>query len=233
MNDETAPAPTENVWIVVPAYNESTRIKAAIADLCGKGFQVVVVDDGSRDGTSQSASDLPVWILKHPFNCGQGAAIRTGIEFALSKGATHLVTFDADGQHDCDDVKRLLEPVLSHRVDVALGTRFKGTQQSVPMARRILLWAAVLFTRMTTGLSLTDSHNGFRAFSRRAAETIRIQQPRMAHASEILDQIAQHQLSFEEVSVTVHYTSETLEKGQSTWDALRIGGQLILGRFVR
>ena len=102
----------------------------------------------------------------------------------------------------------------------------------MPWSRRLLLKAAIVFTRLTTGLSLTDSHNGFRAFSRHAATTINIQQSRMAHASEILDQIARHDLRFEEVPITVRYTAETLEKGQSTWDAVRISGQLILDRFV-
>lgn len=206
----------------------------ALAPICRRErFTVVVVDDGSSDDTFQVAKQLPLWLLRHPFNCGQGASLRTGIEFALRNGADHVVTFDADGQHDADEIDRLLEPILSGRADVALGTRFAGTKQSIPFRRRLLLKAAVIFTRLTTGLSLTDSHNGFRAFSRLAAERIRIQQPRMAHASEILDQVSRHQLRYEEVPVTIRYTAETLEKGQSAWDALRIGSQLILHRFVR
>jgi len=151
----------------------------------------------------------------------------------MSKGAECLVTFDGDGQHDARQIERLIEPIRAGRCEVVLGTRFKGETIAMPFQRKCLLAAAVWFTRMTTGLRLTDSHNGFRVFSRKAAQTIELKQPRMAHASEILDQIARKGLPYEEVPVTIRYTAATLEKGQSTFDAARIGGDLMLGRFVK
>jgi len=192
---------------------------------------IVVVDDGSSDATFDIARTFPVWVLRHPINCGQGAALQTGIDFALSQGAHAIVTFDADGQHDPNEIPRMLEPVLSGKADIALGSRFLERTTNVPWTRRLLLRAAILFTRLTNGLKLTDTHNGFRVFSRRAAETIRIRQPQMAHASEILDQIAKYRLSYVEVPVTIRYTAETLAKGQSSWDAFQITGHLLAGRF--
>ena len=222
------------VWIVVPAYNEAPRIRAALSQLIQASVgNIVVIDDGSKDNTADIVSGLPVWLLRHPFNCGQGAALQTGIEFALQRNADILVTFDSDGQHSADELHRVIDPIRSGRCDVTLGTRFSGSTSHIPIFRKLLLKAAVVFTRLTTGLEITDSHNGLRALSRKAAESIKIRQPRMAHASEILDQIAIHQLRYEEVPVTISYTTETLAKGQSSWDALRIGGQLILDRFVK
>ncbi|WP_404310029.1 glycosyltransferase family 2 protein [Neorhodopirellula lusitana] len=234
----TAPASTS--WIVIAAYNEGERLGLTLTKLfhslrkCSEGtFQVVVVDDGSRDNTHSVAQQHPVWVLQHPLNCGQGAALRTGIEFALGHGADFIVTFDGDGQHEANEIECLLEPVRSGRADLALGSRFQGQVENMPLQRRCLLKAAVVFTRLTTGLQLTDAHNGFRAMNRHAAESIEIKQPRMAHASEILDQISRKRLRYEEVPVTIRYTEATLGKGQSTFDAARIGGDLMLGRFVK
>ena len=220
------------IWIVIAAYNESNRLATTLKSI-GNHAWIVVVDDGSRDDTFKVACSFPVWVLRHSINCGQGAALQTGIDFALSQGADAVITFDADGQHDPADLPQMLQPVLSGQADVALGSRFLGRTANAPWTRRVLLQAAILFTRMTNGLKLTDTHNGFRAFSRRAAQTIRIRQPRMAHASEILDQIAKHRLSYVEVPVTIRYTAETMAKGQSSWDAFRITGHLLAGRFWR
>ncbi len=224
----------EQIWVVIAAYNEASRLGQTLQELVSIGkYRVVVVDDGSIDHTAKVAGCFPVWLLRHPVNCGQGAALRTGIEFALSCGAEFVVTFDADGQHDASEIERLYRELVKHRVDVVLGSRFLGKACGIPLLRRGLLQAAVKFTRLTTGLKLTDAHNGFRVLTRRAAETICIEQNRMAHASEILEQIARFRLPYIEAPVTIRYTPETLRKGQSTWDAIRISGQLIMGRFVK
>jgi glycosyltransferase involved in cell wall biosynthesis len=223
------------IWIVIAAYNEAKHLANTLQMLINSvaevSVSIVVVDDGSIDATFDMARTFPVWVLRHPINCGQGAALQTGIDFALSQGAQAIVTFDADGQHDSNEIPRMLEPVLSGKADIALGSRFLERTTNVPWTRRLLLRAAILFTRLTNGLKLTDTHNGFRVFSRRAAETIRIRQPQMAHASEILDQIAKYRLSYVEVPVTIRYTAETLAKGQSSWDAFQITGHLLAGRF--
>jgi len=219
-----------STWIVIAAYNEGSRLAMTLKSITGQA-SIVVVDDGSSDDTFEVARSFPIWVLRHPINCGQGAALQTGIDFALAHGAEAIVTFDADGQHDPADLPNMLTPVLSGEADVVLGSRFLGSTQSMPWSRRLLLKLAILFTRLTNGLRLTDTHNGFRVFSRKAAQQIRIRQPRMAHASEILDQIAKHQLRYVEVPVTVRYHASTLAKGQSSWDAFRITGHLLAGRM--
>ena len=173
------------------------------------------------------------WVARHVINCGQGAALQTGIDFALRHGAKVIVTFDADGQHSYDEIPNVIAPVEAGEADVALGSRFLGKTIDMPKMRKWVLKAGILFTRVVSRIKVTDVHNGFRAFSRDAAQRIRITQNRMAHASEILDQIRNAGLRFKEVPVTIRYSAETMAKGQSSWNAVRIAFQLLLGRFVR
>jgi glycosyltransferase involved in cell wall biosynthesis len=220
------------VWIVVAAYNEAERLAATLEPLCHRWPHVVVVDDGSSDDTAAIALGHPVWVLRHLFNCGQGAALQTGIDFALRQGAQVIVTFDADGQHDCEDIAGLVESIHKGEADVALGSRFLGSTEGMPWLRRLLLKLGVCFTRLFSGIRVTDTHNGLRALSRAAAERIRISQGRMAHASEILDQIRLHRLRYCEVPVRIRYSVETLAKGQSSWNVVRIVWDLVLGRMI-
>lgn len=222
-----------NLWVVVPAYNEAARLGATLDELLPHCPNVVVVDDGSRDDTPAVALARKVWVLRHPINRGQGAALQTGIRFALARGAGVVVTFDSDGQHDPTDIPAVVAPVLAGTADVALGSRFLGRTVGMPASRRIVLKAAVLFTRIVSRIRVTDTHNGLRAFTRAAAGAIRIRQDRMAHASEILDEIKRLNLRYAEVPVTVRYTAATLEKGQSSWNAVRIAWQFLVGKVVK
>lgn len=221
------------IWVVVPAFNEAHELAAALAPLTASGHDIVLVDDGSTDATAEIAGRFPVWMLRHTTNRGQGAALRTGIAFALEQGADVVVTFDADGQHDALDIPRLIEPVVAGRADVVLGSRFRGRVIGLRRSRRLLLYGARAFTRAFSGLAVTDPQNGLRALSRAAAERIHILQDGMAHASEIIDEIRRHRLRWCEVPVTVRYTSATRAKGQSAWNAIRIVGHLLAGKVLR
>jgi glycosyltransferase involved in cell wall biosynthesis len=224
----------DDVWVVVPAYNEAERLPATLSRLRSRFPRVVVVDDGSTDATVQSAMKCPgVWVLRHAFNLGQGAALQTGIDFALAQGARFIATFDADGQHDVEDLPSLLEPLQDGRADVALGSRFLGGTIGMPRSRRLLLRAAVLFTCLFSRVYVTDAHNGLRAFSRRGAEQIRISLNGMAHASEIIEQIRMRRLRYCEVPVTIRYSAAVLNKGQSGWNSLRIVANLTWARIFR
>jgi polyprenyl-phospho-N-acetylgalactosaminyl synthase len=220
-------------WILIPAYNEATRLDRTLASLVAYMPRVVVVDDGSADDTSAVAGRHQVHVLCHPINLGQGAALQTAIDYALAQGAEFLVTFDADGQHSAADIERLLAPARAGEADVVLGSRFLGTAIDMPASRRLVLKLGVAFTRLFSGLRVTDTHNGFRVFTRTAALKLRITHDGMAHASEILDRIRPLGLRYVEVPVTITYSDETTAKGQRSWNALRIVGQLLLGRIVR
>jgi glycosyltransferase involved in cell wall biosynthesis len=223
---------SHDVWVVIAAYNEGERLGDTLQSLCRQYANVVVVDDGSRDDTSTVAARYPVWVLRHVVNLGQGAALQTGLSFALRHGAEYLVTFDADGQHSPDEIAQLVRPLRMGHADVVLGSRFLGRAVGLPWARWLVLKLGVLFTRVFSRVNVTDAHNGLRAFSRQAARQLRIRQNRMAHASEILDQIRERGLRYTEAPVTIRYSDETMAKGQSSWNALRIVAQLCLARMV-
>jgi polyprenyl-phospho-N-acetylgalactosaminyl synthase len=217
------------VYVVIPAYNEGTVIFRVVSDVKRAGYSVVVIDDGSSDTTAEQARAAGATVIQHPFNLGQGAALQSGIEYALAQAAECIVTFDADGQHRVSDISRLTEALSRERADFALGSRFLGQAPNLPALRRLVLHAATAFTRLTTGLQLTDTHNGLRAMTRRGAAAIRLRQNRMAHASECLAQIASSGLRYVEQPVTIEYSAYSLAKGQHVRDAVHI----LLDLFAR
>jgi len=222
-----------STWIVVPAWNESTRLGDVLSGLIRVECSVVVVDDGSADDTAEVAKQAGVWVLKHLVNRGQGAALRTGIDFAMREGAERIITFDADGQHRTADLANLLKPIEELSADLVLGSRFLGDAPGIPVLRKYLLKLAVLFTRLTSGVQLTDAHNGLRAMTREAAEKIRFSEDGMAHASQIISIAARERLRIKEVPCTISYSAHTLAKGQSNSAAFKILGRLVISRLTR
>jgi glycosyltransferase involved in cell wall biosynthesis len=233
MSDPRLSPTALSVLVIVPAYNEATTIGAVVASLVAYGYRVVVVDDGSCDDTGREATHAGATVVTHPINLGQGAALQTGLCYALQNGSPILVTFDADGQHRASDIRLLVEALQQEEADFALGSRFLGRCIGGSWARRTLLRAATLFTRLTTQMKLTDTHNGLRAMTRRGAAAIRLRQNRMAHASEILEQIARSGLRYVEVPTTVEYTAYSKAKGQRLSDALVILTDLFAERLYR
>lgn len=223
--------PYDDVFVIVPAYNESARIGFVLQSMVGRCPHIVVIDDGSRDETSLIASASRCHVLRHVINRGQGAALQTGIDYALRNGARYIVTFDADGQHSLADLPAILGPLMRREADVTLGSRFLNSSSNVPRIRRAALRMATLFTGLVSGVKLTDCHNGLRGLTRKAASRIRLRQDRMAHASEIYDQIRQAKLSYLEVPVTIRYSRDTLAKGQSLWNSFSVLFQYFVGRF--
>jgi glycosyltransferase involved in cell wall biosynthesis len=220
-------------WIVIAAYQEAGAIGAVVSGLREVYPNVVVVDDGSVDATGEAARQAGASVLTHMVNRGQGAALQTGIAYALRQGAQYIVTFDADGQHRSRDIAALLAPLVAGEADVCLGSRFLGKGSSVPFGRRMLLAAAVVFTWVTSGMRVSDTHNGLRAFTREGASRIDLKLDRMAHASEILDQIRHHELRHREVPVKIHYTDYSMAKGQRGSAAFRVAFDYIVGRLLR
>lgn len=214
----------DQVVIVVPVYNEGPVIVKTLTSLLERGYTVVVVDDGSNDGTWEEIKSLPLFTLRHPMNLGQGAALQTGMEFALKLGADIVVHFDADGQHNPDEINDLIKPIMTGEADVVLGSRFlrKKDLEAVPSAKRILLRGAVIINGIFTGLWLSDAHNGFRALSRKAVEQIRLKENGFAHASEILYEIKSASLKVKEIPTFIIYNDYTKAKGQSMFNAINI-----------
>lgn len=214
--------------VIIPAFNEAKVIGNVIETVrrevsnASVANVVVVVDDGSADDTAKVARHAGATVLRHPVNLGQGAALHTGMRFALDRGAAYIASFDADGQHDPGSISVFLDALLSSDVDVILASRFIAVGQTIPAFRKLTLQLALLFTRLHTGLALTDTHNGLRLMNRRAALAMLPDQPGMAHASEMLDRLAKAKLRWIELPSVVRYDEYSLRKGQSSFNSIKI-----------
>lgn len=218
-----------NVWIVIAAYNEERVIGQTVSEVLAEFPNVVVVDDCSKDKTSEIAHSSGAHVVRHPVNLGQGAALQTGISYALAKDCEYLVTFDADGQHDHREISPMLTALEASTAQIALGNRFLGNAINMNNQRRRLLRLAGIFTKLTTGLHIEDSHNGFRAIRRSFFDNFEFQQNRMAHASEIFGYISRSKIQFIQHPVTITYTDYSISKGQRGSNALRIVMELFTG----
>ena len=212
-----------DVAVVIPAFNESTVIGEVVAGVRARFPLVILVDDGSMDGTGQVSpfgrrTRRPPWREPRP-----GGALRTGIAAALRLPRVQwIVTFDADGQHQPDDAASLIERARQGDVDIVLGTRFGGQKVEAGPAKRMLLKAALVYTRAETKLPLTDTHNGLRAMSRGFAEGLTIRERGMGHATEILDHVSKSGARWVEVPVHIRYTDYSKAKGQPMINSVNI-----------
>lgn len=224
------------IYILVPAYNEAVSLGDVIHDLRRHGWNhILVVNDGSEDATAQVAKTYGASFITLPIRRGQGAAIQAGLEYIVEYcNADIVVTFDGDGQHSARDITRLIHPIVRHEADIVLGSRFlrKESKREVPFTRMCLLKVAIWFTRFMTGLSVTDTHNGLRAFSSAVYPKIIFRHRDMVHASELFDMIAAMHWRWCEVPVRIHYTDRTLHKGQHNKDAFRIAGKYIMMKLL-
>jgi glycosyltransferase involved in cell wall biosynthesis len=219
--------------VIIPALNEGTGIAKLIKLTRGRFSTILVIDDGSADDTAEQAAAAGALVLRHPVNLGQGAALETGFEWARRNRVSWVVTLDADGQHDPEDAVQLLAQAQEQGLDACLGSRFMGRTEGMPLSRRLLLKAALRFQNLISGLKLTDVHNGLRVLSRAALQRIHLRQDRMAHASEIISQLAQSGLRVGEGPVTIRYTEYSMAKGQSALGALNILIDLFMARLGR
>ncbi|MDX1886747.1 glycosyltransferase family 2 protein [Mycolicibacterium sp. 120270] len=226
----------QDVWIVVPAYNEASVIGDVIKEIRTVFDNVVCVDDGSKDGTADLALRAGAHVVPHPVNLGQGAAIQTGVEYARSRpGAQVFATFDADGQHRLKDVVAMIDRLSVDDVDMVVGTRFAETSASKPpLLKRIILRAAALLSSSSRELGLTDAHNGLRVFNKKVADELNITMNGMSHASEIITLAVEKRWRVAEEPVEILYTDYSKSKGQPLLNGVNIVFDgLLRGRLSR
>ncbi len=215
-------------WVVIPMYNEGSVIEGVVRDVRAVFPHVVCVDDGSRDESAAAARAGGAVVVEHPINMGQGAALQTGFDFALSDPLmTSVVTFDADGQHQVADAQGMVEKLSAEKLQVVIGSRFLDDRTEMARTRRLVLRTAAAYTRMTTGMALTDAHNGLRVLDRSLLERVRLTQNRMAHASELIDEIGKAKVAWAEYPTHVIYTEYSKAKGQSLLNSVNILFELI------
>jgi glycosyltransferase involved in cell wall biosynthesis len=223
----------QGVIVVIPAYNEERTIVEVIRGLKQCGFtRLIIVDDGSSDRTGALAVQEGGIRLRHVLNRGLGGALGTGVSAALRLGAEVIVTFDADGQHDPRDIKRLLEPIKRGEAEVVIGSRMLDPR-GMPYQRRLANWIANVVTYVLFGGWTTDSQSGLRAFSNRAAAQMQIITTGMEVSSEIIAEIVRNRLQWTEVPIKAIYTDYSLSKGQSFLVGLRTLMHLLLARVQR
>lgn len=218
-----ADLPREDVCVVIPVFNEATVVADVVREVRERYPIVVCVDDASSDGSADACVVAGARLVRHPINLGQGAALRTGLEHGLrSTTATTFVTFDADGQHDVADVALMLDLIDRDVAQIVFGSRFLDERTELTTAKRLVLGTAVRYTRMSTGLSLSDTHNGLRAFTRDVAEALDLTMNGMAHASELLAIVAKEKFRYAEVPVHIRYTDYARAKGQPLLNSVNI-----------
>jgi UDP-N-acetylglucosamine---dolichyl-phosphate N-acetylglucosaminyltransferase len=218
------------IFVVVPAYNEEKTIAKVIEDLMKMGLEIVVVDDGSNDDTYNIVESIIKekkhgLLCRHLLNRGLGAALRTGIEAALMEDPDVIVTFDADGQHDPQDILNVSRPIVNGEADVVIGERnFK----EMPSSKKFGNGVMNIITMIFYGIKVKDSQSGLRAFNKKAAETIIINARDYGVSSEIIGEVKRHDLKLKEVPIKTIYTDYSMTKGTNTSEGLKILARLIM-----
>lgn len=232
---------TSNTAFLIRSYNEAARLGEVLDGILAAGYsKILVVDDGSRDATPSILVRRPeIMVVRHPQNRGGGAALETGLEFfrryGRGLGIDFVTTFDADGQHDVADMPAFANAFKEDpSLDIVLGSRFVvKTRTNVPFIRHIILMGGKVFTRMISGVSLTDSHNGYRMLRISAVEKIRLTMDGMEYASELIERVSQFGLKFKEVPVNIRYDEYSLGKGQKSSNFINIAAKMIWSKFFR
>lgn len=215
------------IIVVIAAYNEEKKVSGVVDEVSKYVDLVIVVDDGSKDKTADVIKNKKAIVLKHCINLGQGAALQTGFDYAKQFNPEVVITYDADGQFESKEISKIIKPVLDKKVDVVLGSRFLGKTLNMSPVRKYILKLGIIFTWIFSEIKLTDTHNGFKALSNKALNLIEITQNRMAHASEMIDEIKRNNLTYIEIPVTVKYDDYSKQKGQSSFNSIKILIELI------
>lgn len=226
---EKEQARNEDTWLVIPIFNEGEVIGQVVKDARQTFPNIVCVDDGSSDNSAAIAEEAGATVVKHPFNLGQGAGLQTGLDFVIKHtDADYAVTFDADGQHRVDEAELMVQKAREEGFAIVFGSRFLDDNSDVHPLKRLVLKTAAAFTRWKTKLHLTDAHNGLRVLRRDAAGQVQLRQNRMAHASEIVAQLADTGLPWCEMPVHIAYTDYSKAKGQSLLNSVNILVDLVM-----
>lgn len=222
-----------SIFVIVPCFNEAYIIRETAEQLLPH-YSVVVVDDASSDDTKQKLKGLPVYYIKHPVNLGQGAAVQTGIDFALKKGAEYLVTFDADGQHHAADIRKMLDILIKENAGIIFGSRFlPGSATNISVTRKIMLKIARFINYLASGMLLSDANNGLRIMTRETAEKMQITENRSSHNAQVQNLVKLNRIKYAECPVSISYSDYSRKKGMRNISSIRILYDLILYKLFR
>jgi len=204
------------IIIGIPAFNEEKNIAGIILKLKKISDDIIVCDDGSNDLTGQIAEKFGADVVKHEKNLGYGSAIKSIFNKAKSYDNDVLVTFDADGQHQIEDISKVVEPITSKKVDVVIGSRFLKETDDVPEYRKLGIKLITKVTNISLKQSLTDSQSGFRAYSKNVLEKLNLTDKGMGISTEILIKASNHGFKIAEIPIKISYEGETSSQNPVT-----------------
>ncbi len=223
--------------VLIPAFNEELVIKEVLTkiprNIGSHVLDILVINDGSDDRTEHIAKKSKVKVLTHAINRGLGAALGTGFQYARDKKYDFLVTLDADGQHDPREILKLLKPIERKMADFVVGSRVKKKRGNMPYHRKVLTSMASLATYFFTGVWTSDSQSGFRVFSKRAIELIKIEVDRMEVSTEFFAQCKKFNLVVVELPIRAIYTEYSMTKGQNFFNSFNILRSLLIRKLAR
>tara|TARA_B100000780_G_C21089371_1_gene438993 strand:+ start:296 stop:1000 length:705 start_codon:yes stop_codon:yes gene_type:complete len=218
----------DNVYIVIPLYNEESILYEVITDLQKTFSNIIVVDDGSTDNSNELLKDMDVTLITHSINLGQGAAIKTAFEYVCTiDQAFAVVTFDADGQHSTKDAINFANEIIGCEEDIIFGTRFIENEEYVPRLKRVVLKFATRVTNFLTNVKLTDTHNGLKAIKIKAIKKLNVDISGYAFESQLIVEVGRAKLLYKEISTHISYTEYSMKKGQGIRNSLIIAEDII------
>jgi glycosyltransferase involved in cell wall biosynthesis len=225
------------VCVVLPAYNEATVIRDVIKSIrtalkkTSYEYEVVVVNDGSKDATTTEALAGGAKVIEHILNTGAGGATATGLSYANQSNFDYAVTMDSDGQHLPKDVIKGIEHAHKTNTDLSIGSRLidnKGMSRVKVLGNKGLSY----ITYVLFGINVTDSQSGLRVFSKKALSTLRWKTSGYEFCSEMLWRASQLNLAIDEYAITAVYTEYSKAKGQNNWNAINIVKSLVRRRLL-
>lgn len=223
----------KDVFVVIPFYNEGKILTKVVRELKIFFQNIICIDDGSERDHEIYSKKLNIYLLRHPINLGQGAAIQTGINFALKKKAKIIISYDADGQHSSKDAISMVWHLIKNNLDLVQGSRFlKATRVKIPIIRKIILKFAILISNYFDNTKLTDTHNGLRVFNAKFAKKINIVNNRMAHPHDINNLISKWKFKYNEFSTKIKYTKYSMQKGQKNLNSINILFDILVSKLI-
>lgn len=221
--------PLNDIYVLLPAYNEGGSIRDVIKGLREQGINnIVVVDDGSSDFTARKARSMGAMVVQHFVNRGAGAAIQTGIEVARHKNWKYIALMDSDGQHDPTDILNLMKQMSDTDCDIVIGSRFmKKGISAIPKTRIIFNWIANVMTNFFCRNNYSDSQSGLRLLNRNAIEKINLQLDGFGFCSEMLIKAEKTKLKITETPTKVLYTDYSISKGQDLHNGITTAFNLL------
>lgn len=215
------------IFAVIPAHNEETNIRKVISETKKYISNIIVVDDGSKDKTSEEARKEGIIVLKHIINLGKGATLKTGCDYAIKQGASQIIVLDADAQHEPLQIPDFLNELKD--VDVVLG--YRKPSKEMPFILKYGNWFINKITKLLYGISLHDTQCGYRAFTAHAYKKIRWKASNYSMESEMIANIGKKRLKYKEIPIETIYTDKY--KGTTITDGIKIVCNLFWWRLSK